>query len=160
MSRISSAPAQQAASILNFIGGEFVTAGSGKTFENRSPVDARLLGLVSEAGEAEVDAAVKAARAALAGPWGALEMAERTELLYAVANEINRRFDQFLEAEVADTGKPVSLARHIDIPRGAANFKIFADVVKNVPKVIRVRTVVVSLIAQSKRLTGGLEKVR
>ncbi len=76
---------------------------------------------------------MKAARAALAGPWGALEMAERTELLYAVANEINRRFDEFLEAEVADTGKPASLAKHIDIPRGAANFKIFADVVKNVP---------------------------
>ena len=132
MSHVSIAQ-QQFASTLNFIDGQFVAAASGKTFENRSPVDGRLLGLVSEAGEAEVDAAVKAARAALAGPWGALEMAERTELLYAVANEINRRFDEFLEAEVADTGKPASLARHIDIPRGAANFKIFADVVKNVP---------------------------
>ncbi len=49
------------------------------------------------------------------------------------ADEITRRFDDFLEAEVADTGKPVSLASHIDIPRGAANFKVFADVVKNVP---------------------------
>ena len=71
-----SVPQQQVASTLNFIDGQFVAAQSGKTFENRSPVDARLLGLVSEAGEAEVDAAVKAARAALAGPWGALEMAE------------------------------------------------------------------------------------
>ena len=133
MSRTKPAPAPQAASFLNFIDGAFVAAGSGKTFEKRSPVDARLIGFVSEAGEAEVDRAVQAARAALAGPWGALEMAERTELLYAVANEINRRFDAFLEAEVADTGKPASLARHIDIPRGAANFKIFADVVKNVP---------------------------
>jgi aminomuconate-semialdehyde/2-hydroxymuconate-6-semialdehyde dehydrogenase len=42
-----------------------------------------------------------------------MEMAERTELLYAVANEINRRFDNFLQAEIADTGKPASLARHI-----------------------------------------------
>jgi aminomuconate-semialdehyde/2-hydroxymuconate-6-semialdehyde dehydrogenase len=49
-----------------------------------------------------------------------------------VADEINRRFDEFLQAEVADTGKPVSLASHLDIPRGAANFKIFADTVKNV----------------------------
>ena len=55
------------------------------------------------------------------------------ELLYAVADEINRRFDEFLDAEIADTGKPHSLATHIDIPRGAANFKVFADVVKNVP---------------------------
>ena len=52
----------------NFIGGEFVAAKSGKTFENRSPVDGRLIGLVAEAGEPEVDAAVRAARAALAGP--------------------------------------------------------------------------------------------
>ncbi len=119
--------------ILNFIGGEFVAAKSGKTFENRSPVDGRLIGHVCEAGAPEVDAAVQAARAALAGPWGTMDVAKRTELLHAVADEINRRFDDFLQAEVADTGKPVSLASHIDIPRGAANFKIFADIVKNVP---------------------------
>jgi aminomuconate-semialdehyde/2-hydroxymuconate-6-semialdehyde dehydrogenase len=124
---------QQAKQILNFIDGAFVPARSGKTFENRAPVDGSLIGLVAEAGEPEVDAAVRAARAALRGPWGALDIAKRTELLYAVADEINRRFDDFLQAEVADTGKPMSLARHIDIPRGAANFKIFADVVKNVP---------------------------
>ena len=124
---------QQVRTTLNFINGEYVTAKSGKTFENRSPADGRLVSMVSEAGAGEVDAAVKAARAALLGPWGKMEMAERTELLYGVANEVNRRFDEFLEAEVADTGKPHSLARHIDIPRGAANFKIFADVVKNVP---------------------------
>ncbi len=124
---------QAAKQILNFVDGEFVPAQSSRTFENRSPVDGSLLGLVAEAGEPEVDAAVRAARAALAGPWGAMDTAKRTELLYAVADEINRRFDDFLAAEVADTGKPVSLAKHLDIPRGAANFKIFADVVKNVP---------------------------
>jgi acyl-CoA reductase-like NAD-dependent aldehyde dehydrogenase len=52
---------QQSARFLNFIGGEFLAASSGKTFENRSPVDGRLLGLVSEAGEAEVDAALSGA---------------------------------------------------------------------------------------------------
>jgi len=124
---------QDAKSILHFIDGAFVPSQSGKQFENRSPVDGRLIGRVAEAGEAEVDAAVRAARAALAGPWGSLDTAKRTELLYAVADEINRRFEDFLAAEVADTGKPASLARHLDIPRGAANFKIFADVVKNVP---------------------------
>jgi aminomuconate-semialdehyde/2-hydroxymuconate-6-semialdehyde dehydrogenase len=124
---------QAAKQILNFIDGEFVPSQSSKTFENRSPVDGSLVGLVAEAGEAEVDRAVRAARAALAGPWGSMDTAKRTELLYAVADEINRRFDDFLAAEVADTGKPVALAKHLDIPRGAANFKIFADVVKNVP---------------------------
>jgi len=117
--------------IKHFINGEFVA--SARTFEKRSPLNDAVIAQVSEAGRIEVDAAVQAARAALHGPWGKLVVADRVELLYGVANEINRRFDEFLEAECADTGKPMSLARHIDIPRGAANFKIFADVVKNVP---------------------------
>src|SRR4029434_4460285 len=62
-----------------------------------------------------------------------MDISKRSELMYAVADGINRRFTEFLGAEVADTGKPHALAKHIDIPRGAANFKIFADVVKNVP---------------------------
>jgi aminomuconate-semialdehyde/2-hydroxymuconate-6-semialdehyde dehydrogenase len=117
--------------ILNFIDGAFVS--TGRTFEKRSPLDNKVIAAVHEAGKAEVNAAVAAARAALGGAWGKLAVAERVDLLYGVANEINRRFEEFLDAECADTGKPKSLARHLDIPRGAANFKIFADVVKNVP---------------------------
>ncbi|NMM38397.1 MAG: 2-hydroxymuconic semialdehyde dehydrogenase [Glaciimonas sp.] len=117
--------------IHNFINGEFVS--TVKTFEKRSPLNDTVIAQVCEAGKIEVDQAVKSARAALNGPWGKLVVADRVELLYGVANEINRRFDEFLEAECADTGKPMSLARHIDIPRGAANFKIFGDVVKNAP---------------------------
>lgn len=119
--------------IKNFINGEFVVAADGRSFDKRSPIDNRLLANVAEAGKTDVDAAVAAARAALQGPWSKLAIAERVDLLYAVANEIRRRTDDFLAAEVADTGKPVSLARHLDIPRGAENFRIFADVVKNVP---------------------------
>ncbi len=118
---------------LHFVNGEFLRSASGRTFENRNPVDNSLIARVHEAGRPEVDAAVRAARAALDGPWGRMSVDERAGLLHAVAAEINRRFDDFLQAEVADTGKPVSLASHLDIPRGAANFKIFADTVKNVP---------------------------
>lgn len=99
---------------LNFINGEFIA--TGKTFENRAPVDNRVLGLVHEAGQAEVDAAVASARTALKGDWGRMSVVKRVEMLYAVADEINRRFDDFLQAEIADTGKPLSLASHIDIP--------------------------------------------
>ena len=105
---------------------------TGKSWENRSPLDNSLIGRVPEGGKAEVDAAVRAARAALDGPWGAMTVAQRTDLLAAVADEINARFDEFLAAECLDTGKPYSLASHIDIPRGAANFKMFAETVKNV----------------------------
>ena len=117
--------------ILNFINGEFVKNTSGKTFEDRNPVDNSLIGTVYEAGQDEVDAAVSAARAALKGPWGKLSVVERVKLLDEVAREINRRFDDFLQAEIADTGKPSHLASHVDIPRGAANFQIFADTIKN-----------------------------
>lgn len=117
--------------IRNFINGEYVTNVNGKTYEKRNPVDNSLIGNVYEAGKPEVDAAVAAAKAALHGPWGQLSVVERVAMLDAVANEINRRFDDFLQAEIADTGKPLSLASHIDIPRGAANFKIFADTIKN-----------------------------
>ena len=117
--------------ILNFINGEFVKNTSGKTFEKRTPIDNALIGLVHEAGKPEVDAAVAAASAALKGPWGKLSVVERVKLLDEVAREINRRFDDFLQAEIADTGKPAHLASHVDIPRGAANFQIFADTIKN-----------------------------
>ncbi|NQV21270.1 MAG: 2-hydroxymuconic semialdehyde dehydrogenase [Rhodospirillales bacterium] len=119
-------------SVLNFIGGAYTKSASGKLFENRSPVDGSLISMVHEAGQADVDAAVAAAKAALKGPWGGMDIAQRTALLYKVADGITARFEEFLAAECADTGKPMSLARHIDIPRGAANFKIFADVIKNV----------------------------
>ena len=119
--------------VKNFIGGRHVSGTGGRTFENRTPVDGSLVSIVHEAGADDVDRAVAAARAALTGPWGDMGVPERADMLHAVADEITRRFDEFLEAEVADTGKPASLARHIDIPRGAANFKIFADMVKNVP---------------------------
>ncbi len=116
---------------LNFINGTFIE--TGKTFEKRAPATNAVLGLVHEAGQSQVDAAVAGAQAALKGDWGRMSVVKRVELLYAVADEINRRFDEFLQAEVADTGKPMSLASHIDIPRGAANFKVFADIIKNVP---------------------------
>jgi aminomuconate-semialdehyde/2-hydroxymuconate-6-semialdehyde dehydrogenase len=119
--------------IRHFINGEYTEGSGGKTFENRCPIDNSLISYVCEASRADVDAAVQAARAALRGPWGKMTIAERTNILYAVAAGIERRFKEFLAAEMADTGKPITLASHLDIPRGAANFRIFADVVKNVP---------------------------
>ncbi len=111
---------------LNFIDGQFVK-GSGEGFANRFPTTGEVIGDVSAAGRAQVDAAVGAARAALKGPWGRMSVQERVALLRKVADGINARFDEFLAAEIRDTGKPRSIASHIDIPRGAANFNVFAD---------------------------------
>ena len=128
-----SLPQMNGNTFLHFIGGRFIDSESGRQFEKRSPVDGSLIGMVAEAGQREVDAAVRAATEAMTGPWRKLTLAQRTDMLHAVAREIDRRFDDFLDAEVNDTGKPRSVASHVDIPRGAANFRVFADAVKNVP---------------------------
>ena len=118
--------------ILNFIDGSH-RPGSGQPFRDVDPCTGRLIAEVSEAGRDDVDAAVQAAKAALEGPWGRLTLAQRCDMLHAIADEIDRRKEDFLAAEVADTGKPRALASHLDIPRGAANFRVFADAVRNVP---------------------------
>lgn len=119
--------------IKNYIDGKFITNTSGRTFEDRNPVDNSLIGVVHEAGKIEVDAAVKAAQKALSGPWGRMTVAERAAILQRVADRINERFDEFLDAECKDTGKPRKMASAVDIPRGAANFKAFADMLVNEP---------------------------
>lgn len=114
------------ATLAHFIDGRFVKTAR-RVFENVSPIDGAVVGLVPEADSAVVDDAVKAARAALRGPWGKMNEQQRAAILHKVANGITRRFDDFLKAEILDTGKPASLASHIDIPRGAANFDVFAN---------------------------------
>lgn len=120
------------ADFLHFINGEFTAGSTGKTFENRRPFDGSLVGMVAEGGEAEIDAAVQAARAAMQGPWAKMGTDQRADMMRAIADGITKRFDDFVEAEMADTGQPRATMEHAFIPRGAANFKAFADVIKNV----------------------------
>jgi aminomuconate-semialdehyde/2-hydroxymuconate-6-semialdehyde dehydrogenase len=118
-----------ATEVLNFVDGRYRKGSAGRTFPNIDPITGNVVGQVHEADEADVDAAVKAARRALAGPWGRMASAERLKLIARIADEIERRADEFLAAELSDTGKPRHLAAHIDIPRGAANFRMFAELV-------------------------------
>ena len=129
----TNSPRPVADNILNFIGGSYRKGSQGKTFDNVNPATGQTIGTVHEASEADVADAVAAAKAALDGPWGKMATAERVKLIVAVAAEIERRADDFLDAEVADTGKPRHVASHIDIPRGAANFRMFADVIATMP---------------------------
>ena len=117
--------------VKNFIDGGYHESSSAATFDNINPCTGEVIAKVHEATRKDVDAAVQAARSALGGPWGTMSTAERGQILHAVADGIERRFTEFLEAECLDTGKPYSIASHIDIPRGAANFRVFADAVKN-----------------------------
>jgi aminomuconate-semialdehyde/2-hydroxymuconate-6-semialdehyde dehydrogenase len=115
----------------NHIDGEWRS--SRQLFDNLNPADGARIAQVHEADKAMVDEAVRAGRRALTGPWGKTIANERAAMLGRIADEIERRFDDFLAAEIADTGKPVSMARTLDIPRGAANFRAFADLLKTAP---------------------------
>lgn len=121
-------PAAQRKQLQHYVDGAFV--GGKATFPNINPVDGSLIADVCEADAATVDKAVRAARAALQGPWGKLSVQERCAVLHKVADGIHARFEEFVEAEVADTGRPVHQARTLDIARAIANFRTFADLAK------------------------------
>jgi len=108
----------------NYIDGAFV--GSETSFPVVDPVTGQAIGNVALADKAAVDAAVAAAKRALKGPWARMTLAARTAMLVAIADAIEARFDDFVAAEIADTGKSLLQATTIDIPRGAANFRSFA----------------------------------
>jgi aminomuconate-semialdehyde/2-hydroxymuconate-6-semialdehyde dehydrogenase len=118
-------------SILNHIDGRFVRGK--REFTDLNPADGSVIAQVAEADQGLVDDAVQAARNALRGEWGRVAIRERAAQLHRVADAIEARFDGFVAAEVADTGKPVALASRLDVPRAAANFRVFADVIKTAP---------------------------
>ena len=115
-------------SILNYVDGQFVPGK--REFADINPADASVIARVAEADESLVDAAVRAAQKAQHGAWEQLTVRDRAALLHKVADAIQSRFDCFVNAEVADTGKPVALASRLDVPRAAANFRVFADLIK------------------------------
>jgi len=115
-------------SILNYIDGQFVRGK--REFPDINPADGTVIAEVSEADSDLVDRAVSAARKALHGEWGRMGVRDRAALLHKIADAIEARFDCFVAAEVADTGKPVALASKLDVPRAAANFRAFADLIK------------------------------
>ena len=112
----------------SYIDGRFVPGV--REFPDINPADGTLIGNVTEADAAMVDAAVRAGHKALNEEWGSFGVRHRAAMLYKVAEAIESRFDCFLQAEVADTGKPISLASRLDVPRAAANFRAFADLIK------------------------------
>src|SRR6201984_3044320 len=113
--------------IQNYIDGKFV-AGP-REFADVNPADGNMIAQVSEADRNLVDRAVQSARKALAGEWGRASVRERVAALRRVADAIESRFDCLVAAEVADTGKPISVASRLDVPRATANFRAFADII-------------------------------
>ena len=110
--------------ILNLIGGQDV-AGSGGSFETRSPVDESLICTVSRSTAADVDAAAKAAKAAFPA-WAAMDGAKRKAILHRIADLIVERADEIALCECWDTGQAWRFMSKAAL-RGAENFRYFAD---------------------------------
>jgi aldehyde dehydrogenase (NAD+) len=88
-----------------FVGGRFVPAASGKTYETVDPYTGKPWAVVADGGEADVDRAVRAAREALGGPWGVMTGFDRARLIRALATILERDADALAALETRDTGK-------------------------------------------------------
>src|ERR1700729_2971423 len=87
------------------IGGKWVPAKSGKTFETLNPATEEVLALVAEGDKADVDEAVKAARKALEGNWSKIGPHQRARYLFKIADLIEQHADELAEIETLDNGK-------------------------------------------------------
>jgi aminomuconate-semialdehyde/2-hydroxymuconate-6-semialdehyde dehydrogenase len=111
-----------------YVAGKFVS--SAVYFDNISPVNGEVIGKIAEADLTQIDRAVESAQMALKGEWGKLTVNERCDLLHRVADRMAQRQQEFIDAEIADTGKSLHQVKNIDIPRGTANFRTFADMAR------------------------------
>jgi aminomuconate-semialdehyde/2-hydroxymuconate-6-semialdehyde dehydrogenase len=114
--------------IRNFINGEFVQPIGGKYLDNVEPATGKPYSQVADSDGRDVDLAVAAAEKAFCD-WSKKPAAERSNHLLRIAALIERDLEKFARAESIDTGKPISLARTLDIPRAVANFRFFATAI-------------------------------
>ena len=109
------------------IGGKWVAAKSGKTFETINPSNEEVLALVAEGDKEDIDEAVKAARKAFEeGKWPTMNPHERTRLLLRVADLIDKNAEQLAELETLDNGKTIFESKNIDVPITADVFRYYA----------------------------------
>ena len=110
---------------LHFIGGEWVAPASGETLPVIDPATGEACGEIARGNAADVDRAVRAARAALAGPWSRLSAAERGRFLMRMSERIAADAEALAQLESRDTGKPIGQARN-DIAAAARYFEFYA----------------------------------
>jgi len=111
-----------------FINGELVEAQTGETHELSEPATGESLARVAVAGEADIDRAVDAARAALDGPWGKTPATERSRLLHALADAMVANRKELAELEVRNVGKAISSVK-AELNQGVENFRFYASAI-------------------------------
>ncbi len=113
----------------NLINGAFVPAKDGATLDDLGPATGQVIARIPRSLKTDVDVAVAAAKAAFPA-WSRRSYLDRAALLDAVADRIESKLDALAVLESRDTGKPISLAREVDIPRAVANFRFFAEAIR------------------------------
>jgi aldehyde dehydrogenase (NAD+) len=109
-----------------FINGKFTKAKSGKTFATINPANEQKLAMVAEAGDVDVDLAVKSARNAYNKTWSKMPAPERAKYIYRIARIIQERAREFAVIESMDGGKPIRESRDVDVPLAANHFFYYA----------------------------------
>jgi aldehyde dehydrogenase (NAD+) len=109
-----------------FINGEWRDASGGKTIDVINPATEEVIAEVASAEQDDVDAAVAAARAALAGPWGRLSARERGRLIWKIGEKLLEKADDIARLETLHNGKPIFESRQIEVPASAECFQYFA----------------------------------
>ena len=114
--------------IYNYINGELVEPCSGNFIENYNPSNGKVYSLIPDSNENDIDNAVASAKTAFE-TWGVTTKKYRSDLLMRLADKIEEYTEELIIAESIDNGKPVSLARLVDIPRASENFRFFATAI-------------------------------
>ncbi|NLF04582.1 MAG: aldehyde dehydrogenase family protein, partial [Actinomycetales bacterium] len=109
-----------------FIDGKFTDPAEGTTFKTINPATEEVLADVAEAGEADIDRAVAAARRAYDKVWSRMPGSERAKYLYRIARLLAERAREFAVLETLDNGKPIRESRDVDVPTAAAHFFYYA----------------------------------
>jgi aminomuconate-semialdehyde/2-hydroxymuconate-6-semialdehyde dehydrogenase len=113
------------APILNYINGSFGPAASGRTLDAFEPATGQVYTTAPDSQAEDVNRAVDAAAGAFPA-WSAMAASDRLRVILQIANLIERDLEKFARAESVDTGKPITLARGMDIPRVVSNLRFFA----------------------------------
>ena len=111
--------------LANTIDGELREPLGGSYLDNIDPATGAVYSQVPDSDARDVDAAVAAAERAFPA-WSNTPAAERSKILLHIADLIDENRERLARAECIDNGKPLSLARNLDIPRAAHNFRFFA----------------------------------
>lgn len=117
--------------IKNYIGGELVDPASHAYIDNIEPATGEIYSLIPDSDDRDVNLAADAARAAFPG-WSSTPAESRFEILMRLVSLIERDAEALARAESIDNGKPLSLARVMDIPRAASNFRFYATAAMHV----------------------------